>query len=59
LIFVDETWAKTNMTPIRGWCPRGEPLIAKVPHGHWKTLIFIAGLRADAPQLSNATAAKT
>ena len=47
LIFVDETWAKTNMTPTRGWCPRGEPLIAKVPHGHWKTLTFIAGLRAD------------
>ena len=47
LIFVDETWAKTNMTPIRGWCPRGERLIAKVPHGHWKTLTFIAGLRAD------------
>jgi transposase len=47
LIFVDETWAKTNMTPIRGWCPRGERLIAKVPHGHWKTLTFVAGLRAD------------
>lgn len=47
LIFVDETWAKTNMTPLRGWCPRGERLIAKVPHGHWKTLTFIAGLRAD------------
>jgi len=47
LIFVDETWAKTNMTPIRGWCPRGERLIAKVPHGHWKTLTFIAALRAD------------
>ena len=47
LIFVDETWAKTNMTPIRGWCPRGERLIAKVPHGHWKTLTFIAGLRED------------
>jgi transposase len=47
LIFVDETWARTNMTPIRGWCPRGERLIAKVPQGHWKTLTFIAGLRAD------------
>jgi hypothetical protein len=47
LIFVDEAWAKTNMTPIRGWCPRGDRLIAKVPHGYWKTLTFIAGLRAD------------
>jgi len=35
------------MTPLRGWCPRGERLIAKVPHGHWKTLTFIAGLRTD------------
>ncbi len=47
LIFVDETWTKTNMTPIRGWCPRGQRLLAKVPHGRWKTLTFIAGLRAD------------
>ena len=49
LIFVDETWAKTNMTPIQGWCPRGERLIARVPHGHWKTLTFIAGLRPLRP----------
>ena len=45
LVFVDETWVRTNMTRTRGWCPRGTPLIAKVPHGHWKTLTFIAGLR--------------
>ena len=47
LIFVDETWAKTNMTPIRGWFARGKRLVAKVPHGHWTTLTFIAGLRCD------------
>jgi len=44
LVFVDETWVKTNMTRTRGWSPRGEPLLAKVPHGHWKTLTFLAGL---------------
>jgi len=44
---VDETWAKTNMTRTRGWSPRGAPLLAKVPHGHWKTLTFLAGLRHD------------
>lgn len=33
------------MTRTRGWCPRGVPLLAKVPHGHWKTLTFVAGLR--------------
>ena len=35
------------MTRTYGWCQRGEPLIAKVPHGHWKTLTFLAGLRCD------------
>ncbi len=44
---MDETWVKTNMTRARGWSRRGAPLIAKVPHGHWKTLTFIAGLRHD------------
>lgn len=46
-MFVDETWAKTNMTRTRGWSPRGAPLLAKVPQGHWKTLTFLAGLRHD------------
>ena len=30
-----------------GRCPQGERLVVKVPHGHWKTLTFIAGLRVD------------
>ena len=47
LIFIDETWAKTNMTRLHGRCPKGQRLIAKVPHGHWKTLTFVAGLRCD------------
>ena len=47
LVFVDETWVKTNMTRTRGWSPRGQPLLARVPHGHWKTLTFLAGLRCD------------
>lgn len=47
MVFIDETWAKTNMTRTRGWCTKGQPLIGKVPHGHWKTLTFIAGLRHD------------
>ncbi len=47
LVFVDETWVKTNMTRTHGWSPRGQPLIDKVPHGHWKTLTFLAGLRHD------------
>jgi transposase len=47
LIFIDETWAKTNMTRLYGRCAVGKRLVAKVPHGHWKTLTFVAGLRCD------------
>jgi len=44
LIFIDETWAKTNMTRLRGRSPRGQRLIDKTPHGHWKTTTLIAAL---------------
>jgi transposase len=47
LVFIDETWAKTNMTRTHGRAPRGERLVAKVPHGHWRTLTFLAALRRD------------
>ena len=47
LVFVDETWASTNMDPIRGWGPRGQKLIGRVPHGRWRTMTFIAALRCD------------
>ena len=47
LAFIDETWIKTNMAPLRGWGPKGQRLPAKVPHGHWQTLTFIGALRHD------------
>ena len=47
-MFIDETWAKTNMAPIRGWGRKGERLLSHVPHGHWKTMTFLAALRHDA-----------
>jgi len=47
LVFIDETWTKTNMAPLRGWAPRGQRLETRVPHGHWKTLTFVAALRCD------------
>ncbi len=47
LIFVDETWAKTNMTRLHGRCASGQRLVAKVPHGKRQTLTFVAGLRCD------------
>ena len=47
LVFIDETWVKTNMAPLRGWAPRGQRLKAKVPHRRWKTMTFLAALRHD------------
>ena len=47
LVFIDETWAKTNMTRTHGWHRRGEPLPAKVPHGRWSTMTLLAALRHD------------
>jgi hypothetical protein len=32
---------------IAGSCPRGQRLLAAVPHGHWKTSTFIGALRCD------------
>jgi transposase len=48
LVFLDETGTSTNMARQRGRSPRGERLIGKVPHGHWKTTTFVAGLRSTA-----------
>lgn len=45
LVFLDETWASTNMTRRFGRCARGLRLMAPVPHGHWKITTLIAGLR--------------
>lgn len=47
LVFIDETWAKTNMAPLRGWSRRGSRLIGSAPHGRWRTQTFLAGLRCD------------
>jgi len=35
------------MTRRHGRCARGARLVAKVPHGKWRTLTFLAALRAD------------
>ena len=52
LIFIDETWTKTNMTRLRGRAPRGDRLIAKIPHGHWNTTTLIAALGIDGMRCS-------
>jgi transposase len=44
LVFVDETGAATNMARRYGRSPRGKRLDGPVPHGHWKSTTFVAGL---------------
>jgi hypothetical protein len=47
LVFIDETWTKTNMTPLRGWGPCGARVKGRAPFGRWKTMTFIGALRHD------------
>jgi transposase len=47
LIFIDETGASTKMARLRGRAPKGERCRAAIPHGHWMTTTFTAGLRLD------------
>ena len=47
LVFIDETWIKTNMAPLRGWGVKGKRLRGFAPYGHWRTLTFLGALRWD------------
>jgi len=47
LVFIDETWTKTNMTRLYGRALRGKRLVDYAPHGHWQTTTFLAALRVD------------
>lgn len=47
LVFLDETWTKTNRARLHGRAPRGVRVIGRVPHGHRQTTTFLAGLRHD------------
>ena len=47
IVFIDETGLNTKMARLRGRSAKGQRLVASIPHGHWKTLTFIAGLRHD------------
>ena len=35
------------MAPLRGWAQRGRHLKVYAPHGHWRTMTFLAALRAE------------
>ena len=45
LVFIDETGASTNLSRKSGRCRRGRRLRAALPHGHYKTVTLVAGLR--------------
>ena len=47
VVFIDETWAKTNMTRRYGRSPLGTRLVEKTPCGHWQTTTFLGALRAE------------
>ena len=55
LVFIDETWARTNMAPRRGWGRRGTRLVGKAPHGRWHTQTFLAAAK---PLINKQTAYK-
>ena len=46
-VFLDETWAKTNMTRTYGRSPEGTRLVQKVPHGRWSTTTFLGAMRSS------------
>ena len=44
IVVLDETYATTKFTRLRGRAPRRQRLVGRVPHGHWKTLTIIAAI---------------
>ncbi len=51
LVFIDETWIKTNMAPLRGWGQKGKRLCGFAPHGHWRAVTFVGAPRRDGPRV--------
>ena len=47
LVCLDETGASTHRARRYGRAPRGERCVGSVPHGHWHTTTFVAGLRHE------------
>jgi transposase len=47
LVFLDETWTKTNMTRLYGWADSSQRVVESVPHGHWKTTTWVSALRLE------------
>lgn len=47
VVVLDESYATTQFTRLRGRCRRDRRLVEPVPHGHWKTLTMIAAITVD------------
>jgi transposase len=47
VVVLDESYATTQFTRLRGRCPRVQRLIAPVPHGHWKTITMLAAITIE------------
>jgi transposase len=47
VVFIDETWAKTNMTRRYGRSALGTRLVEKTPDGRWQTTTFLGALRVE------------
>lgn len=44
IVVLDESYATTQFTRLRGRSRRGVRLLARVPHGHWKLLTILAAI---------------
>ena len=40
LVFLDQTWASTDMAPARDRAAIGKRSLGRAPYGHWKTTTF-------------------
>jgi transposase len=47
VVVLDESYATTNFTRLRGRCPRDQRLYCPVPHGHWKTLTILGAITVE------------
>ena len=59
VVVMDESYATTQFTRLRGRGRRGERVTEHVPHGHWKRLTILAAMTVAGPLVAAATVAST
>jgi len=45
VLFLDESWAATNLARLYGRSPKGERCVGRTPAGHWRVLTTLAAIR--------------